>query len=364
MLTKLRSPESFQAIANALNDSRDEVLAAHLSEEGQKALAGRKTLKLKLRQWGKNSVPEETELVAPEVDSEEAVEDSSDEGTSFTPVNKKKQTRKRKRKRAQQNIVSSDVELPSNSETADPTYTPPKYDTDRESNDPFDSENPEGLDDPDDIGVTPSDYISDFKKSWVKLTPEDKALYDQEELNFLVLLSMDPDHVYSGNEIQSSLDSAVTERGLRLVIARRSGQTRTGMKVTPHIKYNALLDENSDECRGLYTAPGFLRVIDKPRSDALRRFVLNEEVPPNPLLQLTKDVVAATLGSEAVSPVSPATLATEHVQGPVLPKLISPLNLDRLRTCTEVVSPSPGANQHTPDKSSVPSSPLSHTQSG
>ncbi|ELR08416.1 hypothetical protein GMDG_08637 [Pseudogymnoascus destructans 20631-21] len=69
VLTKLRSPESFQVIADALNDNRDEVLAAHNSDEGKRALKGRKTMPLKLRAWGRVPVPDANDSVSPERDS-------------------------------------------------------------------------------------------------------------------------------------------------------------------------------------------------------------------------------------------------------------------------------------------------------
>ncbi|ELR09107.1 hypothetical protein GMDG_08673 [Pseudogymnoascus destructans 20631-21] len=177
----------------------------------------------------------------------------------------------------------------------------------------------------------PDEYISDFRKAWIKLSPEDKALYDQDELDFLVLLSMDPDHIYTSDEIQTSLDSPVTERGLRLVIARRSGQFKTGMKVSPHIKYNALLDHN-EEGYEPFSAPEFSTVTDKERSAALGHFMKNEAAPVNLLSELVKDVTAATISPSAVGVATPVPV---HVQEPTLPELISPLDPRLLSTQTE-----------------------------
>ncbi|OAF63117.1 hypothetical protein VC83_00674, partial [Pseudogymnoascus destructans] len=298
VLTKLQSPMSFQAIADALISSRDEVLAAHNSKEGRKALCGRKILPLKLRAWGEVSIPKDPNLVSPE---EEAL-----------PAGRNM----RKRKRVLQELENTDDEVDDLShqlESADPTYSPAKYDTDNDSNhsNAVSDNSDEGE------GITPDKYISDFRKAWVKLSPEDKALYDQDELDFLVLLSMDPDHLYTGQEIQESLDSAITERGLRLVIAHRSGQTRTGMKVSPHIKYNALLNRNEED-DGPFSAPVYCTATDKDRSAALRRFVRGEAATATPITALVEEVGAATIGDPAAS--------SEHVQELALPELILPLD--------------------------------------
>lgn len=265
VITKLHSLESFATIADALNDSRDEVYAAHMSDEGQRALNGQKTLALRLKQWGQNYVPDETDEDLDPSNNDSKADEVHSPHASFTPIN----GTAIKRKRTQTKPVHADDE---NDDTSDPNYYPPDYESDGES---FDGDHGHPDDDPckDEVDVTPSEFIADFKKSWVKLSPEDKALYDQEELNFLVLLSMDPDHIYTREEIQNSLESPITERGLRLVIARRSGQTKTGLKESPHIRYNALLTQN-EENGAPFTEPEFSNVTDNEKCAATKRFML------------------------------------------------------------------------------------------
>ncbi|ELR05907.1 hypothetical protein VC83_02491 [Pseudogymnoascus destructans] len=159
--------------------------------------------------------------------------------------------------------------------------------------------------------LTPTNYIKDFKKSWTKLTPEEKALYDQDELDFLVLLSMDPNHVYTGVEIQGTLDSAIAERGLRLVIARRSGQFKAGVKVSPHTKYNALLDHNEDS-EEPFLSPVFSTTHDIGRSLALRRFVWMLA----PISEVVSKIATTHLNASSVPM---ATDSPIHVQKIVLP---------------------------------------------
>ncbi|ELR07180.1 hypothetical protein GMDG_08307 [Pseudogymnoascus destructans 20631-21] len=130
VLTKLRSPESFQVIADALNDNRDEMLAAHNSDE--------------------------------ERDSGSSDDEGPAQGASFTPVNRNL----RKRKRTQQETDDTDEgpdDLPPAYETPDATYSPTKHETDEESENCDDVSNEDG--DDEDEGVTPNEYISDFRKA-------------------------------------------------------------------------------------------------------------------------------------------------------------------------------------------------------
>ncbi|ELR04222.1 hypothetical protein GMDG_06637 [Pseudogymnoascus destructans 20631-21] len=153
--------------------------------------------------------------------TEDWTSDKDKPGPSFTPVNRP--LLKRKHATLEKTVHSAHGrEVPSSSSGPSGEYIPHRIDS--ESDDDINAIIAPGdlSDDNNGPELTPTDYIKDFKKSWTKLTPEEKALYDQDELDFLVLLSMDPNHVYTGVEIQGTLDSAIADRGLRLVIARRS----------------------------------------------------------------------------------------------------------------------------------------------
>ncbi|KFY96743.1 hypothetical protein V498_02502 [Pseudogymnoascus sp. VKM F-4517 (FW-2822)] len=309
ILTKLRSPESFQAIADALNDTRDEVLAAHLSSEGQRLLDGKPTLPLKLHKLNTLLIPDDADLVAtaPDVNEPLGVEGAP----LFTIAERTPLKRKRPTPTA---AVLSDGEEEEPPSIAGPSaeYAPGGTDGESSEEEPDDdigaTIDPGDLSEDDEVELTPTNYIKDFKKMWPKLTPEEKAVYDQDELDFLVLLSMDPNHTYTGTEVMRSLDSAVVERGLRLVIARRSGQYKTGMKVSPHIKYNALVEHNENHDKP-FSYPSFSPAHDMGRSAALRRFVQMLPPPmPTPVSEVVAEIAATHLSDPLV-----------HVQEAVLP---------------------------------------------
>ncbi|ELR10763.1 hypothetical protein VC83_00113 [Pseudogymnoascus destructans] len=100
ILTKLHSPESFQAIADALNNMRDEVVAAHLSPMGQILLAGKEILPLQLHRSSFVPVLEDVNLITPDPTigdstTEDWTSDEDKPGPSFTPVNRPLLKRKR-----------------------------------------------------------------------------------------------------------------------------------------------------------------------------------------------------------------------------------------------------------------------------
>ncbi|ELR08601.1 hypothetical protein GMDG_03292 [Pseudogymnoascus destructans 20631-21] len=137
ILTKLRSPESFQAIADALNNTRDEVLAAHLSPEGQILLAGKEIIPLQLH--GSSFVPVlDVNLITPapttigDSTAEDWTSDEDKPGPSFTPVNRP--LLKRKRAMLAKTIRSAHGrEVPSSSSGPSGEYIP--HGIDSESDD-------------------------------------------------------------------------------------------------------------------------------------------------------------------------------------------------------------------------------------
>ncbi|OAF55925.1 hypothetical protein VC83_07989 [Pseudogymnoascus destructans] len=165
--------------------------------------------------WERNSsfaasqiivVLEDVNLITPaptvgDSTTEDWTSDKDKPGPSFTPVNRP--LLKRKHATLEKTVHSAHGrEVPSSSSGPSGEYIPHRIDS--ESDDDINAIIAPGdlSDDNNGPELTPTDYIKDFKKSWTKLTPEEKALYDQDELDFLVLLSMDPNHVYTGVEIQ------------------------------------------------------------------------------------------------------------------------------------------------------------------
>jgi len=65
---------------------------------------------------------------------------------------------------------------------------------------------------------------------------------------------MDPTKIWTGEDVKANLESAVVERGMRMLIAQRLGQKNTLLKTSPHIEYNYLGREESsvygDSIRG------------------------------------------------------------------------------------------------------------------
>ncbi|KAL1623787.1 hypothetical protein SLS54_004248 [Diplodia seriata] len=61
--------------------------------------------------------------------------------------------------------------------------------------------------------------------------------FDQALLNYEILLALDPDRVYQAVDLE---ENDVHERALSLLYRARFGQTRENIRLTPHVRYDAL----------------------------------------------------------------------------------------------------------------------------
>lgn len=132
----------------------------------------------------------------------------------------------------------------------DETYLPPKEDSeDGDEEDEEEKAEQEAKDndddDDDDEGQHESMRLSaqlaaKTQAQYMELTISERYTFDQTQLHFLILLSIDPRIVWTGIDVKNNLHSAVIERGIRCLLAGRMGHENTALKISPHIKYDLL----------------------------------------------------------------------------------------------------------------------------
>lgn len=75
------------------------------------------------------------------------------------------------------------------------------------------------------------------KQQLKKMTRHDREAYDQSILNLTVLLSLDPERVYYKVDLEHP---NIFERALTLLYRAKFGQTHEHVRLTPHVRYDAL----------------------------------------------------------------------------------------------------------------------------
>ena len=70
-----------------------------------------------------------------------------------------------------------------------------------------------------------------------KLPRKDQESFDQDEISLRALLGLDPDRVYT---IEDLNDEEVHDRALRLLYRARFGQVNEYARISPHINYDQL----------------------------------------------------------------------------------------------------------------------------
>ena len=76
-----------------------------------------------------------------------------------------------------------------------------------------------------------------MREYYNKLPRKDQESFDQDEISLRALLGLDPDRVYT---IEDLNDEEVHDRALRLLYRARLGQVNEYARISPHINYDQL----------------------------------------------------------------------------------------------------------------------------
>lgn len=76
-----------------------------------------------------------------------------------------------------------------------------------------------------------------LKQDYSRLSQGEQENYDQEDLNFKQLLSLDPNKVYELDDLENE---KVLDRALRLLYLSKFGREEIQIRVSPHIRYDKL----------------------------------------------------------------------------------------------------------------------------
>ena len=97
-----------------------------------------------------------------------------------------------------------------------------------------------------------------MREYYNKLPREDQESFDQAEVSIRALLGLDPDRVYT---IEDLNDEEVHDRALRLLYRARFGQVNEYARISPHINYDQLDRTVSDHIKSkLSIAAGIIYV--------------------------------------------------------------------------------------------------------
>ena len=76
-----------------------------------------------------------------------------------------------------------------------------------------------------------------LRQNYAKLSMAEQEAFNQDEMNLKQHLSLDPDHVYTIEDLENPMHLA---RGLQLLFQARFGQARTDIRLSPFINYDKL----------------------------------------------------------------------------------------------------------------------------
>ena len=262
MATRSWSDAIKQLLVDLLNEANNEVRAAHDSIQGQK-LKGLKLEPDDSDDKGKglfdlefDGEQELAQTVSDEYDiqNEDQVQAEEEE----EPTRRQKRIRRQTQRLINdRSFFGDDFELGS-SAPSDSQETPAPSDSSFDSNNgdstsdadsersssPFDplgkNDNPAedvAQDDGGDYLLLQPKSNRQMREYYNKLSRKDQESFDQDEISLRTLLGLDPDRVYT---IEDLTDEEVHDRALRLLYRARFGQLNEYARISPHINYDQL----------------------------------------------------------------------------------------------------------------------------